>query len=221
MSDRMGTGVAPGSPALGWGATSGRAKTRSIDSRRCELHAGCLRGRNGCAGGALGHRQVDAAAPCRPARASRRGRCVRGRANPAQAFEDDRRTAIRRSEIGFVYQFHHLLPEFTALENIMMPQLISGLSKSRRQGAGRAIARLHAHRPPRRPSPGGIVGRRTAARGDCPCGGQRGRWCCSPTNPPAISTRKPPATCSRRSMRLCASRACPPSSPPTTTTWPA
>ena len=45
-------------------------------------------------------------------------------------LSDDRRTAIRRSEIGFVYQFHHLLPEFSALENIMMPQLISGLSKS-------------------------------------------------------------------------------------------
>ncbi len=45
-------------------------------------------------------------------------------------LSDDRRTAIRRSEIGFVYQFHHLLPEFTALENIMMPQLISGLSKA-------------------------------------------------------------------------------------------
>jgi lipoprotein-releasing system ATP-binding protein len=45
-------------------------------------------------------------------------------------LSDDRRTAIRRSEIGFVYQFHHLLPEFTARENIMMPQLISGLSKA-------------------------------------------------------------------------------------------
>ncbi|MGY5779246.1 ABC transporter ATP-binding protein [Rhizobium sp. LEGMi135b] len=46
-----------------------------------------------------------------------------------EALSDDRRTAVRRSEIGFVYQFHHLLPEFSALENIMMPQLISGLSR--------------------------------------------------------------------------------------------
>ncbi|MGH6812375.1 MAG: ABC transporter ATP-binding protein [Methylocella sp.] len=49
---------------------------------------------------------------------------------------DDRRTALRRGKIGFVYQFHHLLPEFSALENIMLPQMIAGFS--RRDASGRA-----------------------------------------------------------------------------------
>jgi lipoprotein-releasing system ATP-binding protein len=43
---------------------------------------------------------------------------------------DSERTRMRRSEIGFVYQFHHLLPEFSALENIVLPQLILGLSRT-------------------------------------------------------------------------------------------
>lgn len=43
-------------------------------------------------------------------------------------LSDRRRTAIRRSEIGFIYQFHHLLPEFTALENIVLPQLANGVA---------------------------------------------------------------------------------------------
>jgi lipoprotein-releasing system ATP-binding protein len=42
---------------------------------------------------------------------------------------DAERTRIRRTEIGFVYQFHHLLPEFSACENVMLPQMIRGLSK--------------------------------------------------------------------------------------------
>jgi len=44
-------------------------------------------------------------------------------------LSDDERTAIRRNDIGFVYQFHHLLPEFSAVENIMLPQLVKGLSR--------------------------------------------------------------------------------------------
>ena len=43
---------------------------------------------------------------------------------------DMQRTQIRRDDIGFVYQFHHLLPEFSALENVMLPQMIRGLSRA-------------------------------------------------------------------------------------------
>jgi lipoprotein-releasing system ATP-binding protein len=49
---------------------------------------------------------------------------------PTSKMSDNERTAIRRSEIGFVYQFHHLLPEFSAEENIAMPQIIAGLTRA-------------------------------------------------------------------------------------------
>jgi len=52
---------------------------------------------------------------------------------------DIQRTRIRRTEIGFVYQFHHLLPEFSALENVILPQMIRGLSK---REAGRRATEL-------------------------------------------------------------------------------
>ncbi|NBR89429.1 MAG: ABC transporter ATP-binding protein [Rhodobacteraceae bacterium] len=44
---------------------------------------------------------------------------------------DRKRTAVRRSEVGFIYQFHHLLPEFTALENIILPQLANGVPRDK------------------------------------------------------------------------------------------
>lgn len=52
---------------------------------------------------------------------------VEGRA--AGSLSDDARTAIRRNTIGFVYQFHHLLPEFTAEENIVLPQMAAGVAR--------------------------------------------------------------------------------------------
>ncbi len=68
-------------------------------------------------------------------------------------LSDDDRTSIRRNDIGFVYQFHHLLPEFSAVENIMMPQLIKGLArKEARERANQLldymqIAKRGTHRP--------------------------------------------------------------------------
>jgi lipoprotein-releasing system ATP-binding protein len=46
---------------------------------------------------------------------------------------DRRRTRARREDVGFIYQFHHLLPEFTALENVVLPQLANGVSKAQAQ----------------------------------------------------------------------------------------
>jgi lipoprotein-releasing system ATP-binding protein len=55
-------------------------------------------------------------------------------------LSDNDQTRMRRMEVGFVYQFHHLLPEFSALENVVLPQLILGLSRD--QAETRAKERL-------------------------------------------------------------------------------
>ena len=52
------------------------------------------------------------------------------------ALSDDKRTAARRNLLGFIYQFHHLLPEFSALENVVMPQLIAGIPKAEAESPG-------------------------------------------------------------------------------------
>jgi len=69
-------------------------------------------------------------------------------------LSDRKRTAIRREDVGFVYQFHHLLPEFTALENIILPQLANGVSAGTAQGhAIDLLTRVGvAHRADHRPA---------------------------------------------------------------------
>jgi lipoprotein-releasing system ATP-binding protein len=49
----------------------------------------------------------------------------------ATLLDDAHRTALRRKTIGFVYQFHHLLPEFSALENVILPQMIAGVPRKK------------------------------------------------------------------------------------------
>ncbi len=71
------------------------------------------------------------------------------------AMSDSARTDVRRNEIGFVYQFHHLLPEFSAIENVMLPQMIAG--RARREARQRAADLIESvglqerasHRPAR------------------------------------------------------------------------
>ncbi len=52
---------------------------------------------------------------------------------PTCALSDRARTLMRRNWVGFVYQFHHLLPEFTALENVVIPQMIAGKTQGEAQ----------------------------------------------------------------------------------------
>lgn len=72
----------------------------------------------------------------------------------AGKLPSDGRTALRRNHLGFVYQFHHLLPDFNALENVVLPQLVAG--KPRAAAEERAAAVLRAlgleHRLGHRPS---------------------------------------------------------------------
>jgi len=72
----------------------------------------------------------------------------------AAALDDDGRTALRRDALGFVYQFHHLLPDFDALENVLLPQIIHGApAGTARQRAQALLGKLGlAQRLDHRPS---------------------------------------------------------------------
>ena len=72
---------------------------------------------------------------------------------PTFKLNERGRTLLRRTTIGYVYQFHHLLPEFTALENVSMPQLIAGKSPAAANKRSRelldilSVGQRAAHRP--------------------------------------------------------------------------
>lgn len=67
---------------------------------------------------------------------------------------DRQRTDLRRKEIGFVYQYHHLLPEFSALENVMLPQMVGKLSVKEARNRSRELLEMvgMAHRCDHRPA---------------------------------------------------------------------
>ena len=70
-------------------------------------------------------------------------------------LSDEHRTLLRRRALGFVYQFHHLLPEFSALENVMLPQMIAGARRATARDKAAALlervglAERLSHRPAR------------------------------------------------------------------------
>lgn len=70
------------------------------------------------------------------------GGSIRIAGEEVASLDDSGRTRVRRDRIGFVYQFHHLLPDFNARENVVLPQLIGG--RDRTDAEGRATALLNA-----------------------------------------------------------------------------
>jgi lipoprotein-releasing system ATP-binding protein len=78
---------------------------------------------------------------------------VRHGGRDMEGLSDRARTDARRSDVGFIYQFHHLLPEFSALENIVLPQLANGISARAAEARARdllarvGVAARAAHRP--------------------------------------------------------------------------
>ena len=92
---------------------------------------------------------------------------------PTAGLPDSDRTRIRRDEIGFVYQSHRLLPEFSALENVMLPQMIRGLTRGEANARSVELLSYLGLARTAHASAGGTVRRRAAARRDRARGRQR------------------------------------------------
>jgi lipoprotein-releasing system ATP-binding protein len=77
---------------------------------------------------------------------------------PTSTLDDAGRTRLRRTTIGFVYQFHHLLPEFDAVENIVIPQLIRGLARTEAENRARQLLAMLGLSARERHRPGELSG---------------------------------------------------------------
>ena len=96
---------------------------------------------------------------------------VAGRA--AGTLSDDARTAIRREFIGFVYQFHHLLPEFSAEENVLLARLAAGAARAAARARARELLAAFGLSGREVAPPRPALGRRAAARRHRPRARQR------------------------------------------------
>jgi lipoprotein-releasing system ATP-binding protein len=94
---------------------------------------------------------------------------IRIKGEEAAQLDNDGRTRLRRDSLGFVYQFHHLLPDFSAMENVVLPQLIQGITQPEAEARSKALlsALGLAQRLDHRPSQlsGGEQQRVAVARG--------------------------------------------------------
>ena len=110
----------------------------------------------------------------------------------ASRLPDSERTRIRRDTIGFVYQAHHLLPEFHGLENVVMPQMIAGVSR-KEAGRGNEKGNWGAGAGQAADAPAGAIVAASSSASPLPAPWPTNPRFCWPTSLPVISTRAPPA----------------------------
>jgi len=134
---------------------------------------------------------------------------------PTSTLSDAERTEIRRNDIGFIYQAHHLLSEFSAVENVMLPQMVKGLAKNEARARATELLSYLGLKTGLRIAPLSCrAASSSVSRSRAPSPMRRASF--SPTSRPATSIRTPPSTCSTRLPSSSMPRVLPRSSPPTT-----